>query len=279
MSIFFNYNGNLFRDATPVITPDNRSLKYGDGLFETIKMINGKIIFKHYHFERLFYGMRTLEFEIPLYFTPSYLEQEIIEVAKKNGHIKLTKVRLMLFRGSGGLHDPENNFPNYIIETWQLPDNIKLNANGLITDIYPYVKKSCDILANIKTNNFLPYALAAIYAKKNKLNDCILLNSNNKICETTIANIFIIKDKRVYTPSLSEGCIAGVTRRWVIENVKPFNHTIIETEITVEELRQADEVFLTNSIYPISWVKQFQNIQYTNQHIKHLNKYMQQPFN
>ena len=278
MSIFFNYNGNLFKEARAVITPDNRSLKYGDGLFETIKMVNGKIIFKDYHFERLFYGMKTLEFEIPSYFTPAYLEKEIIELAKKNGHNTLTKIRLMLFRGRGGLYDLENHRPNYIIETWHLHGSIKLNANGLITGIYPYAKKNCDILANIKTNNFLPYALAAIYAKKNKLNDCILLNFNDKICETTIANIFIIKDEMVYTPSLREGCIAGVMRRWLIENVKPFNHTIIETEITVEELRQADEVFLTNSIYPISWVKQFQNIQYTNQHIKHLYTYIQQLF-
>ncbi len=105
----------------------------------------------------------------------------------------------------------------------------------------------------------------------------MLLNFNDKICETTIANIFIIKDMKVYTPSLKEGCIAGVMRRWLIENVKPFNNTIIEKEITVEELQQADEVFLTNSIYPISWVKQFQNIQYTNQQIKHLYTYIQQP--
>jgi branched-chain amino acid aminotransferase len=278
MSIFFNYNGNLFKEATPVITPDNRSLKYGDGLFETIKMVNDKIISKDYHFERLYYGMKTLEFEIPAYLTPAYLEKEIIALAEKNGHNALTKVRLMLFRGNGGLYDLQNHLPDYIIQTWRLPVNIKLNKIGFNIDIYPYTKKSCDMLANIKTNNFLPYALAAIYAKKNILNDCIILNTNNKICETTVANIFIIKDKLVYTPSLREGCIAGVMRRWLIENVKPFNNTIIEREITVEELQQADEVFLTNSIYPISWVKQFQNIKYTNQHIKHLYTYLQQPF-
>ncbi len=278
MSIFFNYNGKLFRNAIPVITPNNRSFRYGDGLFETIKIVNGRITLKNFHFERLFHGLIILDFEIPLYLTPIYLEKEIIKLALTNGHSASAKVRLVLFRDKGDLYDPENHHPHFIIETSSQSDNTKLNTNGIVIDIYPHTKKSCDILSNIKTNNFLPYVLAAIYAKKNKLNDCILMNVNDNICETTIANIFLIKDNLVYTPSLKEGCIAGVMRRWILENVKLFNNAVIEKQISVEDLRQADEIFLTNSVNPISWVKKFQNIEYKNEHIKYISNLIQQPF-
>ena len=129
-------------------------------------------------------------------------------------------------------------------------------------------KKSCDVLANIKTNNFLPYALAAMYAKKNNLDDCILLNNPERICDTSVANIFIIKDKNIFTPPLTEGCIAGVMRRWVIEKIEIEGNAVIEKPLSIEGLKQADEVFLTNSIHPIRWVKQFQNIQYANEKVQ-----------
>jgi branched-chain amino acid aminotransferase len=262
MSIFFSYNGKFYRQGTPVITPDNRSMKFGDGLFETIKMKNGKLELKEYHFDRLFNGMKILAFDILSHFTPEFLEKQIMALAKKNKDHKTARIRLMIFRGDGSLNDPDN-LPNYIIQTWSLPTGTKLNTNGLIIDIYPHVKKTGDILASFKTNNFLPYALAAIHAKKNNLSDCILLNTKGRICDTTVANIFAIKDEVIYTPSLKESCIAGVVRRWIIENIKREGINIKEKSLTVEDIKQADEIFLTNSIYPIRWVKQFQNVKYT----------------
>ncbi|MEO6330640.1 MAG: aminotransferase class IV, partial [Ginsengibacter sp.] len=125
---------------------------------------------------------------------------------------------------------------------------------------------------NLKTNNFLPYSLAAMYAKKNKLDDCILLNSMGNISDTAIANVFIIKNKKFYTPSLNQGCIAGVMRRWIIERIKIKGNVIVEKAVRLEDLKKADEVFLTNSIHPIRWVKQFQNVQYTNNQVQLLFK-------
>lgn len=267
MGIFFSYNGKFYNTGTPVITPDNRSLKFGDGLFETIKMVNGTLELKEYHFERLFNGMNLLAFDVPPHFTPLYLEQEITALAQKNNDQKNARIRLMLFRGDGPLNDPDNHLPNYIIQTWELPVT-GLNTTGIIIDIYPDAKKGGDILANLKTNNFLPYALAAIYSKKNSLDDCILLNTKGRICDTTVANIFMIKDRIIYTPSLKESCIAGTIRRWMIENIKHEGKDIKEKSLTVEDLKQADEIFLTNAIYPMRWVKQFQNVQYTNKQIK-----------
>lgn len=274
MSIFFTYNDKTYKEGTGIILSDNRSLKYGDGLFETLKILNGRIQLSTYHFERLFSGMELLEFEIPNYFTEGYLKNKIAELSKKNQHT-IARVRLMVFRGSGGLYDAENHHPNYIIQTWDIENSRELNSNGIIIDIYQHAKKSCDNFANLKSNNFLPYVMAAIHAKKIRVNDCILLNNYERICDTTIANIFIIKDDIIYTPPLSEGCIDGVMRRFIIEQFRQSEFSFIEKPITVEELENADEIFLTNSIRGIQWVKEFRGIKYINQKVKKIHTFIQ----
>lgn len=270
MSIFFNYNGNIYKEGTPVVTPDNRSFRYGDGLFETMKVENGEIQLSDYHFERLFSGMETLQFKIPNHFTPHYLREKINGLCEKNQHTSLTRVRLMIFRGNGGLYDPENHHPNYIIQSWKLEPGLEINSNGLIIDVYSGAQKSCDTLANLKNNNFLPYAMAAMYAKEIKVNDCILLNNYGRICDTTIANIFILKDGILYTPPLSEGCVAGVMRRYIIKKLTA-SYTIMEEPLSIEQLQNADEVFLTNVIRGIRWVKQFREIRYPGAFVKEID--------
>ncbi len=269
MNLFFTYNDKIYKNWTAVITPDNRAFRYGDGIFETLKVHKGIIQLRDYHFERLFSGLSMLQFELPKNFTAAYLENKILELCKKNLHNSFTRVRLMIFRGNGGLYDAENHLPNYIIQTWSIENNDELNSNGLTIDIYPDAKKSCDSLANLKSNNYLPYIMAALYTKKIWVNDCILLNNHDRICDTTIANIFIIRDGIIYTPPLSEGCVAGVMRRFVIEKLKlSSGFKVIEKPISLEDMQNADEVFLTNAIKGIRWVKQFENIDYKNKVIQ-----------
>lgn len=274
MSIFFTCNDKIYKEGEVITGPDNRGLRYGDGLFETLKVIKGKIQLRDYHFERLFSGMKMLQFEIPQYFTASYLENKIAELYKRNQHHSLARVRLMVFRGNGGLYDAENNLPNYIIQSWDIERAEELNSNGLVIDIYSDAKKSCDKFANLKSNNFLPYVMAALYAKQVKVNDCVILNNHERICDTTIANLFIIKDEIVYTPPLSEGCIAGVMRRFIIEKLST-NFTIVEKPLSIEDLQKTDEVFVTNSIRGIRWVGQFGKIEYTNRKIKEINTFLE----
>ena len=247
MNLFFTYNDKIYKHGTAIINPDNRSLRYGDGIFETLKVIKGKIQLRDYHFERLFLGMETLKFETPKNFTAAYFENKILALCKKNLHDSFTRVRLMVFRGNGGLYDAENHLPNYIIQTWSIENNDELNSNGLTIDIYPDAKKSCDNLANLKSNNYLPYVMGALYAKQIKVNDCILLNNFNRVCDTTVANIFIIKNDFIYTPPLNDGCVAGVMRRFIIEKLYTY-FKIEEKSISIEDLEKADEVFVTNSI-------------------------------
>src|SRR5450631_159056 len=189
--LFFIYNNKFYPANTPVISSGNRSLRYGDGLFETMKIIKGKIINKEFHFERLFNGLALLQFDLPQNFSSIFLEKKINGLVKKNKHSASARIRLMIFRGDGGIFDPENLHPNYIIESWSLLTEVQLNENGLIVDVFPDAKKSCDSFSNLKSNNYLPYVMAGLYAKKNKINDCVVLNSFGRVCDSPIANIFI----------------------------------------------------------------------------------------
>jgi branched-chain amino acid aminotransferase len=262
---FFNFEGKIYKTGTPVIGPDNRGLRYGDGIFETIKVLKGKVIFPDEHFARLWKGMQLLAFDIPRHFSPEMLTKAILQLTEKNNCSQAARVRLSIYRGDGGLYDPSNHFPHYLIQVWPLTDyKMELNSNGLVIGIYTAAKKSIDAVGNIKHNNFLPYVLAAIKAKEEKWNDAIVLNSENRIADTSMANVFAIINGIIVTPSLKEACIAGVMRNYIIHKIAEMGWEIREQILTIEDLLKADEVFLTNSIYTIRWVKQIGDKEYTN---------------
>lgn len=262
---YFTYNGKYYEEGTAIIDANSRALRYGDGIFETIKIVNATLEHAAEHFDRLWQGMQLLQFDVPKHFTTQKLQQEIIELAKKNKHEQYGRVRLSIIKGNGGLYDAVNHTPNYIIQTWALPPHKGLlNENGLVIGFYPDAKKSCDLFSNIKHNNFLPYNMAALFAKNNKWNDALVLNQYNNICDSTIANVFICKDDVVYTPPLTQGCIAGVIRNVVIKKLLANNITVIEKSLQTEDVLQADEVFLTNSINNMQWVKQIEDKIYAN---------------
>ena len=263
--LYFNCDGKIIRENTPVITADNRGFRYGDGLFETLKFTRGKILFSNEHFARLWKGMQLLHFIIPKHFTPEMLEEQMLDLVKKNGHEGAARIRLTIYRGDGGLYDAVNHAPHYIIQSWPLQEGTgELNSNGLVLGFYEAAKKSVDVFSNLKNNNYLPYIMAALKAKEEKWNDAIVLNNFNRVCDTTIANLFIIKDNEVFTPSLAEGCVAGVMREILMDTLKKQGWAITEKGINVEEVMEADEIFLTNSIYNIRWVKELDNKDFGN---------------
>jgi branched-chain amino acid aminotransferase len=124
----------------------------------------------------------------------------------------------------------------------------------------------------IKSNNYLPYVMAALWAKENNLNDAVLLNHDNNVADTTIANLFIIKDGIIKTPPITEGPVAGVMRRYLIKTLREHNYEVEETTVTVADVLEASEVFLTSAIHGIKWVKQIDNSHYNNSLIPVLYK-------
>jgi branched-chain amino acid aminotransferase len=273
---YFNFNGKIYEENKPVIGVSNRGLRYGDGLFETLKYKNKELILANEHFARLWKGMQLLQFDIPKLFTPERIQQEVIELLKKNKQPS-ARIRLTIIRGDGGIQDAQNHKPNYIIQTWPLAtDHSSMNENGLQLCIYTGAKKTIDLFSNIKHNNYLPYFMGALFAKEQHCNDAILLNNHERICDSTIANVFIIKNEMIFTPRLEEGCVAGIMRKYIIHNIAASGYSITETLITKEMLLEADEVFLSNSMYNIRWVAAIANKNYSNNITRQLFEYLHQ---
>jgi branched-chain amino acid aminotransferase len=260
MAEYLLYNNKFYKSTDSVIDFNNHSLKYGDGLFETMKVEYFVIMLRQYHFERLFNGLKVLGFNIPSFFTPEFIEKQLYELLDRNVHTQIARVRLTVFRDSADLFD-NNNSLNYILQSFSLDQYEELNDKGLSLGVYKDWRKPCDIFSNLKTNSHLPYFMAAQFASINKLSDSVILNMFGNVCDTSIANIFILKDNVISTPSLQDGCIAGVMRRHVIQKLG-IHYTVVERSITPRELWEADEVFLTNTIRGIRWVEKFEGKKY-----------------
>ena len=257
-------NGKIVPAGQPILMADNRSYRYGDGLFETLKVWHKQICLSDYHFDRFFAGLRLLRMETPPHLDSVKLTERILLLCEKNQCGLLARVRLSASRGNGGLYEEKPGFL-YIIECWPVTEAVnQLNTNGLVIDIFPDARKSSDAFSQLKSANFLPYAMAAQYAREHKLNDCLVLNHHDRIADATIANLFLVKDNILITPPLSEGAVGGVMRKYLLDQCHSTGYPAIEQPVAPEDIAAADEIFLTNAINGIRWVKQFGEKLYSN---------------
>ena len=248
---YININGRITTGDEPVLQADNGSFRYGYGLFETMLVRNGTIELLPYHLERLFAGIGQLHLELPTLLKQEQLEEQVLRTVRKNKLESLCRVRLQVFSGTGGILSAEIVKAGFVIECYPIHDEItRLNENGLVVGIAEGISKSPDTLSHLKSCNALVYAMAARQARIEKWNDALVTNPQGNIIESTIANVFWVKDDIIYTPPISEGCIAGVMRRHLMREWG----NVQEMPLTATELNNADEVFLTNAIRNIKWV-------------------------
>jgi branched-chain amino acid aminotransferase len=258
-----NFNSELFSKENIQLTTDNRGFKYGDGIFETIKVVNKKVIFWEDHYFRLMASMRMLRMKIPMEFTLEFLEQEILKTVSSLEKAVNYRVRLNVFRKDGGLYTPKTNAIDYLIEASEVNTQTKITYEiDVFKDFYNY----SGLLSTIKTNNRMLNTLASIYADENDLDNCVILNERKGVAEVANGNIFIVKDNIVKTPALTEGCIKGIVRSKVIEILtKNQDFTIEETAISPFEIQKADEVFITNAITGIQVVTKYKKKSFTTE--------------
>ncbi|WP_409965855.1 Branched-chain-amino-acid aminotransferase [Mycovorax composti] len=253
------YNGNFVDAQHPVLLADNRSYRYGDGFFETIRIFRGNIVLEAYHRTRIETTLKLLQYKLSPLTTIDTIFKNILELCRYNHCEDSARVRLSFSNGNGAIFDTHQHL-DYIIEAWPLNTSNALNKEGLKVGIFTDMKKSCDTYAQLKTASALIYSVAARTATINSWDDSLILNQHDRICESSIANIFWIKDKKIYTTPLTEGCINGVMRTHLMQSV-----SITESICTQEQLKQADEVFLTNAIKGMVWVQSIESItQYSN---------------
>ncbi len=256
---FCNYNGHLISIYEPVVSFANRAFRYGDALFETIRIINGKVMFLNDHIRRIKVGMTIVRMNVPADFNVDNINRLILKLIEKNEIENDCRVRLTIFRNEGGFYTPKNNDISFLIETEDLQEKegYRLNENGYNIEVFHDIKKHKNKLSNLKTGNALLYVLAGIYKKDIKMDDCLIVNEDNNVCETISSNIFIVKNGALYTPALSEGCIDGVMRKQVIQIAQQNRILCYEISLAFNALMNADEIFLTNAVKGIQWVGQY----------------------
>ncbi len=264
---YINLNGKIMTADKAGIPVDNGAFRYGYGLFETMVVINGAIRLAGYHWERLFAGLKLLQLDTPALHTPQWLERQTLDTVARNKADNLCRVRLQYFAGGGGLYGANAVKPGFIIECFELNEEaIAFNENGLTLGVAEGLAKSKDMLSNVKSCNALIYAMGARQAKAEKCNDMLLRNTAGNLIETTLANVFWIKNDIVYTPPLTDGCIAGVMRRHIMNRLPT-----VEESLTDQRLQTADEVFVTNAVKGIKWVKSVNDYFYSADRVKKLH--------
>lgn len=266
-------NGNLVKSDAGKISVSNRGYAYGDALFETIKVTQGKVLFLEDHYFRLMASMRILRMEIPMNFTLEFIEDEIIRVIEINNLLEHTaRVKFMVNRKEGGLYAPTTNDIDYIISAKMLDtDFYTLSTAEYQADLYKDFYVAPGLLSTLKSNNRLINVIGNVYAKENNLNNCLILNTNKNVIEALNGNVFLVKGNVIKTPPLEDGCIKGIMRKQIIEiiNLTP-GFILEEASISPFELQKADELFLTNVIVGIQPVSNYRKKAFTNNVSKQL---------
>lgn len=268
-----NYNGTLLGDQEGIISAFNRGMHYGDAVFETIKLTGGKILFWEDHYFRLMASMRILRLEIPMHFTPEFLEAEIFKT-KNSEDNKTTafSVKLLVCRKAGGKYTPITNDIDYLISAEAMDNTFYTADDGpYIIELFKDHYVNSGLLSTLKTNNKIVNVLGSIFAKENDYDNCLLLNENKQIIEALNGNVFLVSGYKIKTPPLSDGCLNGIIRKQIISILAQLPDYILEeTSVSPFELQKADEIFITNTIMGIQSVTQYRKKEFSNKIAKDL---------
>lgn len=261
MYLFFN--GTYQPVSRPLFTAANRAYRYGEGLFETMLFRNGQLQFAKEHILRLQEGIALLGINPPAGFGQSLIETTVAELLEKNNHLPAARIRLSVTAGDGLLHQINPAGFEWLLESFPHPQLTgSAQNNGITLGLFPTVQKNTGALSGVKTASHLVYALAARYAQQHGLNDCVVLNTNGAVCDTSIANIFMLKQGILVTPPLNSGCIAGIMRKKLLEWCAQQQIPVQERPVLPEELLLADELFTTNVIKGICPVARYEGREY-----------------
>ena len=274
-SRFINYNGRIIATGENIFHL-NRAMNYGDGLFESIRLQEGEILFLQEHLERMFNGMKALKMPVPDHFTPFFFHKQLIDLAQREQPGPNARMRIAVFRGGGGLYEPPVQAVEYFMQVMPLDRGYVWSDAACELGVYKEVPKNYSAISFFKSMNALPYVLAGIYRKEHHLDDCLLLDSFGRVADAISSNVFWVKGTTYYTTPITDGAIDGVLRRKIIQLIKDNNMIFYEISILPDELLQADEVFLTNAGWGIKSVTGFGEKKYDTTQTKQLFQLLMQ---
>jgi branched-subunit amino acid aminotransferase/4-amino-4-deoxychorismate lyase len=263
--LYINNNGTVLTNEAPTIHAGNRGHVYGDGVFESIRIMNGVPINLDNHIKRMLEGAKAIKLRIPVYFSTSFFEERILELCKLSSISEGGRCRISLDRISGGAYKPDSNDAVFFIEVYPYEsNNFELNAKGLEIDQFTDIKKQKNCLSTYKTKSGLIYVMAAVNAVEKNLDDVLIVNDKGSILESSSCNLFVVSNGVLYTPGIDEGCLAGTMRMQIINLAVANGVKVYECTILPQNLLAADELFFTNAIRGINWVGGYRTKRYFN---------------
>ena len=272
-----NFNGTLLSQDANILT-QNRAFLYGDGVFETVKIINNKILFLEDHYFRLMSSMRVVRMEIPMNFTMEYFEEQILSVVSANSLSASSRARITVYRNDGGYYLPLNNTVSFLIHAVSIQNtSYSIEKQHYEVDLYKDFYVTKQLLSSIKTTNKIINITGSIFADENGLDNCLMLNDSKNVVEALQGNIFMLLGNKLITPPVSDGCLNGVMRKQILNLAKKLEKLeVVEEPISPFDLQKADELFITNVIKGIQPITQYRKKSFvttvSNQLLEKLNE-------
>lgn len=253
-----NFNGNIVPQDTTLLT-QNRAFLYGDAVFETVKIVDSKILFLEDHYFRLMSSMRVVRMEIPMDFTMEYFEEQILSVVNSNGLAKSSRARITVYRNDGGYYLPKTNTISFLIHVSGIEKGLySFEKEEYEVDLFKDFYVTKQLLSSIKTTNRMLNITASIFANENGLDNCLLLNDSKNVVEAIQGNVFMLMGNKLTTPPVSEGCLNGVMRKQILAIANSIDTLeVVEEIISPFDLQKADELFVTNVIKGIQPITKY----------------------
>lgn len=268
-----NVNGKLV-STTALAIEENRGFLYGDAVFETVRVLDKKVLFAEDHYFRLMSSMRIMRMEIPMHFTLENFQEEIIKTVEAHtADAKAFRVRLTVYREATGKYLPQENKTIGFVATAEVLEEAvySFHDQPYEVELYKDFYVAANLLSTVKTTNRAVNVLASIFASENDYQNCLLVNDKKNIIEAVNGNLFVVSQNTIKTPPLDEGCVKGVMRKQIIELIgKHPDYTLEEGAISPFELQKADEIFITNVIVGIQPVTKYRKKTFTTQVAKDL---------
>jgi branched-subunit amino acid aminotransferase/4-amino-4-deoxychorismate lyase len=214
---------------------------YGWGLFETMRSYQGGIVYLNEHLKRMQASSKLIKIKFPY---PLAKIREAVKKTIKINSLQDAYIRINLWKSGHGseISIIAKKYESYPSQKYK---------KGFYCQISQFRNNEGTFLIKIKSNNYLIYQLAYLEAKNKGFDEAILLNNRGFVAEASRSNIFLVKEARLFTPSLECGCLDGITRKVVFDLAKKYNLKIDEGNFTLQDLYNSDEIFLTNSLIGI----------------------------
>lgn len=266
-----NYNGNI-QENSAVLVESNRGFLYGDSVFETIKVLDNKVLFLEDHYFRLMASMRICRMEIPMSFTMEFIEEQIVSLVAALPKSNSFRVRFSVFRNSDGFYSPVSNEVEFIVVALPLENELyKIEKETYEVELYKDFFIPKQLLSTLKTNNKMLHITGSIFAKENDYDNCLVLNDQKNVVEALQSNLFMKMGNVITTPPISDGCLNGIMRKQVLELLKKTEGIeVLEKSISPFDLQKADELFLTNVISGIQPITKYRKKEFTSDFSKQI---------